>query len=180
LHRRPNPIAPEDMSSFYLSDSAPITPQLWAVIAMGVLTVLYAVFLRPMRQRKDPLARAGEQRGMLARQRAVEKQMETLLVELSGMARQITAQLDTRAAKLEALIHEADEKIAALQASPAPRPEAPGIAGAEPAQLDDPRHMPVYVLADAGMNAPQIAQRLSRPVGEVELILALRPKRNDN
>ena len=40
--------------------------------------------------------------------------MESLLVELSEMARQISAQLDTRSQKLEILIREADEKIAAL------------------------------------------------------------------
>ena len=43
--------------------------------------------------------------------------MSNLVVEMSEMARQITAQLDTRAAKLELLIKEADEKIARLGAS---------------------------------------------------------------
>jgi hypothetical protein len=167
------------MSTFYLSDSAPITPQIWMVLAMGILTILYAVFIRPMRQKKDPLARNPNQAGSLARQRAVEKQMETLIVELAQMARQITAQLDTRSAKLEVLIREADEKIAALKSLPAPRPDTPPAAP-EPADLEDPRHAPVYMLADAGMNPAQIAQRLSRPGGEVELILALRPKKREN
>jgi hypothetical protein len=167
----------QPMSSIYLSDSAPITPQIWMVLAMGILTILYAVFIRPLRQKKDPLARNPNQAGSLARQRAVEKQMETLIVELAQMARQITAQLDTRSAKLEVLIREADEKIAALKSLPAGRPDPLPPEAPEPADLDDPRHAPIYMLADAGMNPAQIAQRLSRPGGEVELILALRPKK---
>jgi hypothetical protein len=172
----------QPMSSIYLSDSAPITPQIWMVLAMGILTILYAVFIRPLRQKKDPLARNPNQAGSLARQRAVEKQMETLIVELAQMARQITAQLDTRSAKLEVLIREADEKIAALKSLPAPpavRPDPPPGAQ-EPADLEDPRHAPVYLLSDAGMNPAQIAQRLNRPGGEVELILALRSKKRVN
>src|SRR5205085_10728222 len=43
--------------------------------------------------------------------------MQQLLVELSEMARQISAQLDTRATKLELLIKEADEKLAALESA---------------------------------------------------------------
>ena len=41
--------------------------------------------------------------------------MQNVLVELSNMARQITSQLNTRAAKLELLLQEADQKIAQLQ-----------------------------------------------------------------
>ena len=40
----------------------------------------------------------------------------------------------------------------------------------------DPRHAEVYVLADQGHSPHAIAQRLERPYGEIELILALRDK----
>jgi hypothetical protein len=43
--------------------------------------------------------------------------------------------------------------------------------------MEDARHAGVYELADAGMPAGQIAQRLARPSGEIELILALRPRK---
>src|ERR1700677_4957671 len=103
------------MSSIDLSQTS-VSPQMWAFYAVAAMTLLYMVFVRPMqRQKKDPLSRMpGDSRGGLARQRAVERQMETLLVELSEMARQITGQLDTRAAKLEALMREADAKIAEM------------------------------------------------------------------
>jgi len=46
--------------------------------------------------------------GQAAVELHVERQMQSLLVELSEMSRQISAQLDTRSAKLELLIKEAD------------------------------------------------------------------------
>jgi hypothetical protein len=159
------------MNCFHLADT-PMTPQLWAFVVVAMLTILYAVFVRPkMKEKKDPLSRPLG----LSRQRDVEKQMETLLVELSEMARQITGQIDTRSAKLEALIAEADEKIAALRASPGPA--GPAAVGRDvPSAAEDRRHAAIYELADAGLSAGQIAQRLSRPNGEVELILALRSR----
>jgi len=165
-----------------LADLSSIPQNLWFVFAAAGLVIIYAV-LRPMRKGKDPMSRSPVHFS-LAQQRQVERQMETLLVELSEMARQLTAQLDTRAAKLESLIREADEKIAALKGEKAaPPPSSPLAAPAEaaaetePAVDGDPRHAAVYELADAGMAAPQIAQQLSRPTGEIELILALRPRR---
>ena len=61
----------------------------WAVIAMGGLTLLY-VLMRPSLKKKDPLEKPSGF-AALSQQRAVEKQMTDLLVELSEMARQITA-----------------------------------------------------------------------------------------
>ncbi len=129
---------------------------------------------------------AGEARapGSLAGQRAVERDMSNLLVELSAMARQITAQIDTRSAKLELLIKEADEKIAQLRemtqgtrvspyamAAPiAPRSKAPEV----PVEA---AHSEIYSLADEGRSPREIAAQLGRQDGEIELILALRSAR---
>jgi hypothetical protein len=165
------------MNGIALSDAQQMTPQMWVLVALGMMTILYAVFLRPMRrQKKDPLARPiGQGPGSLARQRDVERQMETLLVELAGMARQITGQLDTRAARLQELIRQADAAIARLNG--APRREAGAAEMAEAESEEDQRHAAVYQLADSGMDCGQIAQRLERPSGEIELILALRARR---
>lgn len=85
------------MPSPMLLDMDPFTK--WAVIALAMLTIVYAV-IRPWFRRKDPLDRPPAF-SSLAQQRSVERQMQNVLVDLSEMARQITAQLDTRAAKLE-------------------------------------------------------------------------------
>ena len=168
----------------------------WIAIAVGIMAVVYVTLVRPLRKKKDkdPLERAPAF-STLSQQRAVERDMSNLLVELSEMARQMTAQLDTRAAKLELLLKEADERIALLRTRGAstgyngddPRAdssaqngsdgvimEASAPAEARPEQKTDPRHAPVYDLADEGLSPPEIARHLGRPSGEIELILALR------
>jgi hypothetical protein len=160
------------MNGFILSDSGPIPPQTWLLVALALFTIIYAVFLRPMRHsKKDPLSRPpGQKPGGLSRQREVERQMELLLVELSAMARQITGQLDTRAAKLQELIRQADETIAKLDTPALKTRDVPAR------EMEDERHADVYKLADSGMDSGQIAQRLDRQAGEIELILALRAR----
>jgi hypothetical protein len=91
---------------------------------------------------------------------------------------------------LEALLREADEKIALLRslgggASGAPHgvlieaklleSDAVPMRGTEERiSAVDPRHAEVYDLADGGQSAQDIARQTGRPRGEVELILALR------
>lgn len=162
----------------------------WLAIGAGLFLLAYFV-LRPMAKRKkDPLDNMGAV-GSVSRQRSVEREMSNLLVELSEMARQVTAQLDTRATKLEMLMREADEKIQTLRRLSAENAPTP-VSTAQPLTerqalmqpLDappppsepgiDPRHAEIYAMADQGRSASDIASRLGRPSGEVELILALR------
>jgi hypothetical protein len=156
----------------------------WFVICLAIVTVIYAV-VRPMFRKKDPLDKPPFQRS-LSQQRSVERQMQNVLVELAEMSRQISAQLDTRAAKLESLIREADQKLAALRqamgqpgssgaaASPEQLPTVSPPPPAQPQSAADPQTLEVYTLADQGRTAREIAQQLNRPSGEIELILALR------
>lgn len=179
----------------------------WAAVALGIVTVIYIAFIRPFRKgkKKDPLERsaAGQPSPSLAQQRAIERDLSNLLVEYEQMIRQMTAGVDTRAAKLELLIKDADEKTAALQAvlaaadargtgsreavatmaapdapgAMAPRPPVAALmtpAPPAPADTPDPRHAEVYSLSDEGSTPQEIARRLGRHHGEIELILALR------
>jgi hypothetical protein len=152
----------------------------WWLIIAAVLTLVYAV-MRPMRRKKDPLTRSSNPSLTLASQRQVERDMNTLLVELSEMARQITAQLDTRAAKLQVLIQQADERLEQLRTASSlgagpERPPSHRHADVPAPPPVDPRHIEVYVLADQGRTSGEIGQKLGRPSGEVELILALRER----
>jgi len=163
------------------------------ILGLGGVVVMYVIMRPLMRRKKDPFAKPFATTS-LSQQRSVERQMESLLVELSEMSRQMTAQLDTRAAKLEALIGEADAKIAALErlakenptapqrfVMPSQQQEAPPELKPEPAVVEDlhpipPGHAVVYKMADEGKSRSQIAAELNRPSGEIELILALRPR----
>ena len=131
----------------------------WIAVALSGATLFYLI-VRPGKKKKDPLQQPFQARS-LSQQRHTERQMESLLVELSEMARTISGQLDTRSAKLELLLQEADEKIAALQRLGT----GPRTGTARP--FEDP---PVR----SRTAAPDIARQLNRPRGEVELILALR------
>lgn len=81
----------------------------------------------------------------------------------------LASELDRRAASLEALIARADERLAALERAVRASPDLPP---SEPSA--DPASRRVYDLADQGLPIVEIARRVDRPTGQVELILALR------
>jgi hypothetical protein len=157
----------------------------WALIVLALVTIFYVTVIRPnAKKKRDPLAKSLSA-SSLSQQRNVERQMQNLLVELSEMARQITAQLDTRTQKLQMLIQDADERIAAMQqANRQPvepivttswnNPVEPVTRIEQPQEPVDEQHQQVYTLADQGRSAMDISRELNRPRGEVELILALR------
>lgn len=167
----------------------------WIALVGAVMVVMYLTF-RP--KKRDPLA-SQPFRTSLAQQKSLERDMQNVIVELSEMTRQMTSQLETRAAKLEQLMTDADAKLAELRsATENARPtsvdhpaEFTAIASdvITPAQTStnrpamrlvtehtEDRWAEVYRLGDEGLTLPEIARRLARPNGEVELILALRPK----
>jgi DNA-binding NarL/FixJ family response regulator len=164
----------------------------WLVLLLALFAVGYLLFRPKLKKKKDPLEQPVF--SSLAQQRTVERQMQNLLVELSEMARQISAQLDTRAAKLEALIQEADQKLAALRNATGSSPSEPQAASiftlptadsrfvapapphSPPPRPVDPRYAEIYSLADSGRPVQEIANQLGKSDGEVELILALRQR----
>lgn len=168
----------------------------YVLIGAGVVFLVYTFMRMNRRRKKDPFDTPYQAR-TLAQQRSTERQFENLLVEFSEMSRQMSAQLDTRAAKLEALIQDADERIARMEALSRQAPARPDFAlpkepvietplpspivevkadDVAPSPTLDAGHAEVYRLADEGKNVSSIASTLGRPSGEVELILALRPK----
>jgi hypothetical protein len=167
----------------------------WVVLCVGVLATLYLVMRGRSKGKKDPLSRKPVPFGV-SQQRQIERDIGNLMVEMLQTAQQMTAQLDTRATRLEVLLKEADEKLALMKratatiASPSTPPTspadmsaiAPTLAALTPQELEkpeippDPRHRDIYSLADQGRSPVEIARHLNRPNGEVELILALRPQ----
>lgn len=165
------------------------------LMGLSIVFVLYLTFRK--RYRGDAL-NGSSFRINLQQQKALERDMQSVVIELADMTRQMSAQLETRAAKLDLLIQEADAKIAKLNVALAnvdtgkvsvstsidlplspsatlPIPmKSPGLRLVKDDTED--RWAQVYLLADQGLSTSQIATRLNRPEGEVDLILHIRPK----
>jgi hypothetical protein len=114
-------------------------------------------------------------------ERGVPAEARQWQVELHELARTTRAELDTRLAALQQLLVEADRRIARLaslegrvtEKSATPRPHFdPPPADREEAA--GPRTAAIYAMADAGLNAAAIANRLREKLSEVETTLRLR------
>ena len=158
-----------------------------AVIALTV--VVRSTLRRVTRVRSQPRPSARALYSGMEKTGEVTRDVEQVMIELDQLARQIHGRIDTRFAKLEAVIRDADERIDRLSrlvretdGSPAcdvtldrqdphapPEPD-PGVS--------DERYAAVYRLADGGLSATEIASEVGKTAGEVELILALRKVRD--
>ncbi len=91
--------------------------------------------------------------------------------EVETLVRELVAELDARADRLERLIAEADRRVSLLER---PVVEAKPERAPEARADRDPMARRIYGLADDGLPVVEIARRLEQPTGKVELILALR------
>ncbi len=178
------------LRSFVPATDAELMSGLMMAAGVGIVV---SVLLRNLRKRSrrraqspewdTPEERIEEIRGEAARRGRASAEMAA--AETEDIARRLAAVLDNKAAKLEILLDEADRRIAALEAAQAGArepaqaervvDEADAGEGASNGRSFEPGdHDPVHRLADEGVEPVEIAQRLGRPVGEVELILALR------
>lgn len=115
--------------------------------------------------------------------RAMQGDLEQLMVEIERLTRRFAAQLDAKTQQLESLVREADQRIARLErlgrgsgetlaAPPSPFEDEVGKDAAS-----DPLTRRIAELADRGMSSVEIARELDEHVGKVELVLALRKAR---
>lgn len=160
-------------------------PWQYGIAVVGILFIIMAMFsLGRARKRttasrdtaKDHIDRARNQQG-------VRNDLESLMVDINRMARDLGGQLDAKIIRIEKATQEADERIAQLQAlrDSLSNPSAMGDVNADQLvtpQADaadaDPLTKQVYALADQGKGPHDIAQQLDEHVGKIELILALR------
>jgi len=191
-------------------DSPPLLAVL--LLAFGILLAIYLLLrhqylTRPRAAAARAPARAPDERMEEIRRRAeAADPLRTVTVEATELARRLGTELDNKAERLEQLLAEADERIAALEAAREPV-ASHGLEGTPPAgrrplppdgetrrtslpQGDrhrspappadasrDPFVTRVYQLADEGLEPLEIARRLDQGVGKVELVLGLRGKR---
>lgn len=158
-----------------------------SLIPLGIALLAIFLLMNSMRRRQRDAAKRFNQPVPLrpppiSRTEEVElrRDMESLLAELQELSRRISADIDTRYAKLEAVIRDADRRIAVLNRLS--RQRGGGERNGEPPAEDmglDVRYDVVYELSDAGFTPIEIAKDLGKTTGEIELILKLRPKPGD-
>ena len=159
-----------------LADGGLADPQ--TLVLIGLVLVIGTLFLRRARTRRKgstvdgrAAAQARVHNSRLATQ--AREDINELMIRLEELSREICGQIDTRFAKLEHAILEADAILAALRAAS----DAPAAAAAESAAPTDPKHVEVCRRAQQGQTELVIARDMGMPIGEVELILSLQRSR---
>ncbi len=178
-----------------------ISPTQWGIAALFVTGAI--VYVASRRQRNPEPELKGPRRQSkesAAEVKSLQGDLGLLIGELESLSARLSAEAESREAKLQELIARADERIATLQSqanapvagrtlgqiatgtpSLGPMPTLRSlVAPASNMQIapsvTDDRHRAVYSLADEGLTAVEIAQRTGQRAGEIELILNLRPK----
>jgi len=152
---------------FTLADQSVTVPLLSVVLTViGGVLLLGMALTYAMRRREPAPPRLSP---------ADRRALEDLMADAEELTGRLAANLDAKAARLERLIAQADERLNRLEdraaAESRPRPERrPGLT----ADDTDPLNRRVYDLADRGLPPVEIAKQLSQQVGQVELILNLR------
>jgi hypothetical protein len=120
--------------------------------------------------------------------------MERWRAELRDTVETLSEQMDCKIAALKRLIDDSERRIARLEAIGGrswPAAEGATLPRAAPDAISDRtdpvtaqrnghqpiRHAEIYALADAGLTSAAIAGKTGNHLGEVELILGLRPSR---
>jgi len=156
-----------------------------AVGVVGLALLLGSTRRRVRRSQRSSGPSVREQYEGLQQEASATRDVEAVMRELDQLSRQVHGRLDTKLAKLEALIRDADERIDRLSrltravngASTVDvtlDPEDPMIADPKGAGDRNSLHADVYQLADSGCSPVEIVNQLGRTIGEVELILSLR------
>lgn len=163
------------------------------IILVGIVLMVISLRRRSEHRERPPSEVARDYARRVRDHEPVKGDMEALLVEIQEMARQISAQLDTKFAKLDVLLQDADDRIRQLErlTTQAGRPGVDVTVDDDGPRIDvaptdgngngngnglTDEQRKIYGLADAGRTAIEIARQTGQNPGEVELILALRRK----
>ena len=174
-----------------------------AGLTMVISGLVWSYKKRRRTQASHPTLTPNEQIERNRQMRGVRGDLESLMVEIEQFSKRLSSHLDAKAAAMEMLLKQVDTRIAELKRLTGngqstgsgtsaqrhekdiedddpfrepPQPAEPAKHRSAPsAQLpEDALSRSVYQLADQGLDAYTIAQRLQEHVGKIELILALR------
>lgn len=161
-----------------------------ALAAAGLTAVMLSTRRRIRSSQRLDNVPARQRYARLTEQSEARDDVQEVMLELDKLSRHIHGQIDTRLARLEALIRDADQRIAKLsQMRDAPQAtggvdvrldrEEPAVSEKNREGIDDRRFSHVYRLAETGLPPAEIAQKVGKTVGEIELMLALRRTRQE-
>ena len=142
-----------------------MTQQQILLTAGVTLVVAMLLMSRALRARRKPESRL-DQLNDRRKHVEVKDSLDQLAVEIQELSRESIARLDTKIKMLQALLTEADVRIAKLQGAPPPPPTPKGAA--------TPVQQKVFDLADRGATVADIGRETGLERGEVELILGIR------
>jgi hypothetical protein len=166
-------------------------------IAMIGMALLILTMVMISTQRRLRSSQHMPQPSMRERMRENDQQvharegLEQVMLELDQLCRQLHGRLDTKIARLEAVIRDADRRIETLGHLVKSGGGAVGSTTLDvtlesfdpheaegPAAIGSGKQANVYRLADDGLAAVEIARQTAIPTGEVELMLSLRKARS--
>ena len=188
-----------------LSDASIIQNGLLPLAAVIALTFYSLVLIRRNRRRSSSTnTQMQQQFAALRGHSELRESMDELLLQIEDVSRRTNALLDTKFAKLDAVVRDADQRIARLEqllkdldsartamaaARQPARTSSDGVRPRQNAEVravpveehaapaappSDPRLDQIYGLADTGLSAIKIASEMGMPLGEVEFALNLR------
>ncbi len=132
-------------------------------LVLCAVTISLLLLRRRVRNSVDPRVSGQEMLERFRRQARVADSLDGMAIQLEELARRVSAQVDTRFAKLESVIRDADERIARLEAllaevdrsGEAPPPAAAGSGGSPTPAVDASRGQPPPAV-DGGRPPPAV------------------------
>ena len=152
------------------------------MILGGLLMLVVAFVLRrsfsqsKVSRTRDPLREARQE--IHQAESSYAGAINKMELRLHEYAREVEARIDTKITVLDRLIIEAEQKIQRLEELAHRTAPADATAPAEPPRMISDGQRVVYQLADMGLSATEIAERISEPASHVRLILKLPPDPN--
>jgi hypothetical protein len=152
----------------------PWLPQTLMIFGVVMITwmMLRMLWRRRRRQGLEDRGSPSERLAELHRRADQRAVVDSFLADAQELTERLASQLDAKAARIEKLLEDADGAIRRLEG--VRRDGVDRSANGRPEAHADPMTRRVYELSDEGREPVQIARELNQPIGQVELILALR------
>ena len=152
-------------------------PGMLMAVGVVILTVMALSNLRRrMRQQSRQTTLDPRERIESFESEAKKRQLvEGYMANAEELTARLAAHMDNKAAWLEKLMEDADERIRRLELiEHRSAQESSQASGAQLEPGEDPMKLRIYALADQGLPPLEIARQLDQHTGKVELVLALR------